>query len=835
MNVGRFGLVWLVVLLLAISLFSACGGDSGTGTPDGDSPDGDEPDGDTGDGDEPDGDTGDGDSSDGDATDGDGEDGDLEDGDLEDGDDSDGDEGFSIDERHVDWVDPFIGTGGLGFGFGSGVPGPKTPFGMIHPSPDTMGEHGVIPFYHFGGYYYDDPYIIGFSHTHLYGVGANDMGNILLMPTLNEPSFDATRRKQYRSDFRKETEDARPGYYTVLLDRPNVLVELTATARVAHHRYHYPPMEDNARGYVVLDLGHVIPDAQIVEAQFAVGEDNQSVEGWVFDVGAFTGRYGGLKIYFAMRFSRPFASVNGFAGNTFSEDRSLHGVDGEKIGAYLGFDLSGSDGLLEVQVAISYVSTDNAWLNLTTETPDWDFDAVHEAAEAAWEAEMRVVRFAGGSAEERVIMSTALYHACIMPNLFMDVNNEFIGFDKQTHVADFAYHNEFSLWDTYRTEHPFLHLTKPEFSVDLMKSLVKMAELGGDLPKWPQGAGDTGFMVGTPADIAIADAYLKGVTDFDVEFAYERMSAVAVAPSTQSNYGTRSGVLDYVNLGYVSTDHSSSVSKTMEYAIADYAMHLLALALGKPQEEADAHLARSKNYANHWDPDRRFFIGRDAEGNFVESFNPLRWENFYAEGTAWQYLWLVPHDPAGLIDVFGTPDSMLETLTDFFELGKEQLENRTGLELLDAPTYYWHGNEPDIHAAYLFNEVGRPDLTQKWVDWASAFHYSSQPDGIAGNDDCGTLSSWYIFSSMGFYPVAGTPKYWIGRPLFPYAEMTVTNGTLVVEAPGAGGENIYVQSVTLNGQPLTVPWFDHADIADGGTLHFEMGPEPSQWGRSSGK
>jgi predicted alpha-1,2-mannosidase len=829
------GILVAALMVLPMLVLGACSeGDptiSDGDTIDGDATDVDDSDGDLLDGDEIDGDLLDGDVPDGDLLDGDAVDGDAtEDGDQ---DEEAEDESISIDERHIDWVNPFIGTGGVGFGFGSGVPGPKMPFGMIYPSPDTMKESGAASFYHFGGYYYEDDYIVGFAHTHLYGVGANDLGNILFTPSLNEPMLANSKRSKYRSEFRKETEYAMPGYYTVTLDRPDVIAELTATARTAFHRYHFPALDEGQRGYMVIDLGHCTPDSNVSASNFRVLEDMQSMEGFVESRGGFSGRYDGLPIYFAARFSKPIVSANAFNDDEMTEAGELAGED---VGAYLGFDLSGTDGLLEIQVAISYVSAENAWLNLNTETDGMDFDTVRAAAEEAWETEMDVLRVEGGTPEERTILSTALYHAAIMPNLFMDVNGEYLGFDKQVHTADgFAYYTDFSMWDTYRSEHPFLHLTRPERSADLMTSLLKMAEQGGYLPKWPQGAGYTNCMVGTPADIVMTDAYLKGV-EFDAEAAYNFMLLTATKPTENTSYSGRSGVTDYVDLGYVSVEGAgSSVSCTMEYAVADYSIYLLSQALGKPEDEIAENLARSKNYANLWDSDTQFFRGKTPEGDFVDSdsFDPLRWQDYFSEGDAWQYLWLAPHDPHGLIDLFGSKAAMETKLTDFFELGKEHLENRSPIEMLDAPIYYWHGNEPDIHAVYLFNEVGRPDLAQKWADWISRFHYNAGPDGIAGNDDCGTLSSWYIFSSVGLFPVAGTTKYWIGRPLFPYAELKVSNGTLIIEAPEAGGDNIYVQSATLNGEALTEPWLDHADIKDGGTLHFTMGSEPSAWGTAA--
>ncbi|RJO64781.1 MAG: glycoside hydrolase family 92 protein [Myxococcales bacterium] len=771
-------------------------------------------------------------SADGEATDGD-TDGDEEtapsDGDETDGDEesepSDGDE---TPERMVDLVNPFIGTGGLGYSVGSGLPGALAPFGLVKVSPDTEKETGAPPFYHCSGYHADDTIIDGFSHVHIYGAGAADLGNIRFMPILGPITPDKTRPMNYRSPFQKTNEYAKPGWYAVTLDATGTTAELTATEHAAHHRYTFSAEPADGRGYLLIDLDEGVPSTRVTDGGIAVDAEARTVEGWVLSSGDFSGRYGGMPIYFAARFNRPFDHWGTWAGSHETLNDGAPVQSGDILGAYLGFDL-GDGEPVEAQVGVSYVSIDNARENREAEMPEWDFDGARAATEAAWEDELSVVRFEGGAHDQRVIMATALYHAFIHPDIFSDVNGEYVGFDRQTHTAEGeAYYNTFSLWDTYRTLHPLMTLLKPERTRDMMTSLVKMAEQGGWLPRWPMGLGDSGSMIGTSADVAIADAYVKGVADFDVDTAFAKIEAAASGPA--GHYGDRGGIEEYMTLGYVADDkQGGSVAKTMEYGVDDSAIANLARALGET-EKADYYAERSKNYRHLWYADEQFFFPRNSDGSWITDLSLDSWEEPYTEGTAWQYIWLAPHDMRGLLGLFGSQESMTAKLTTFFEEGKREAEGGT-VFALDAPAYYWHGNEPDIHAAYLFLQGGRPDLTQKWVEWISNALYSTAPDGLAGNDDCGTLSAWYVFSSLGFYPIAGSDVYLVGKPLFPHAEAALAGGTLTVEAPDVSPENIYVQGVTLDGAPLDVPWFFHRDIAQGATLHFDMGPEPSEWGK----
>ena len=724
--------------------------------------------------------------------------------------------------RLVDLVNPFIATGGKGFGVGSGTPAAMAPFGMVKIGPDTSPNVGGMPFYHCSGYYDTDSYIQGFSHVRLYGTGAADYANIMFMPVAPPMSVEKTVERGYHSKFSKKNETAKPGYYAVKLDDVNVRAEFTATPRTAYHRYTFG--DDQSQGLIVIDTDHTVSDCEVTDGFIDIDADKKEVTGYSHQNGNLTGRFGGVPIYFVARFSREFASFGTWKEKTLSD--AVKHQDGADTGGYLTFDLS-QNRVVEIQVGISFVSVEQARLNLETELTDWNFDGVRKATEDQWEQDLSVIHFEGGSEDDRAIMATALYHTMIMPDVFSDVDGQYLGLDKKVHKAEgFTYYTDFSLWDTYRTEHPLLIMVKPERQRDMAISLVKMYEQAGYLPRWPIGSGESGCMIGTSADIVLSETYLKGITDFDVDKAYEAMRKSATGPVQGTG---RSGIEQYLSLGYVSVDQSSSVSKTQEYAVADNAIANLAEALGK-SEDAALFRNQSKNYRNHWLADSQFFVGRNADGSFVE-FNPLKWEEkLYDEGDAWQYLWLAPHDLSGLKDLFGGNEPLLAKLTTFFEEGKKENENPSVGGYL-PPAYYWHGNEPDLHASYIFNEAGRPDLTAKWVRWVAKAMYKNAPDGLAGNDDCGTLSAWYVFSAMGFLPIPGATDYLIGTPFFPRMEVKMSGGTLVIEAPEVSETNIYIQSVTLNGAPLTATTLKHADIEKGGVLHFTMGPEPSDWGK----
>jgi predicted alpha-1,2-mannosidase len=719
-------------------------------------------------------------------------------------------------------VDPLVGTGGAGFRVGSVNPGPTVPWGMAKPGPDTSSGGDAFPFYHCAGYYADDKTMFGFSHVHLHGVGAVDGGNLLLMPTLGM-SAQKTTATGYQSRFSKATEEAAVGYYAVTLDDTGIRAELTATTYTGVHRYAFPA--GAADPVVLVDAARVLGGelrAGHVEVDAAAGE----VLGSITSSGGFSGRYGGLPMHFVARFTPAFATHGVWNEGAITEGGTT--MDGLSLGAWVGFDAL--DGPVEVQVAISYIDLAQARANLANDLSP-SFEETRAAAEAAWEQALSVVDVEAPTAEDRAIFYSALYHVMQMPTLFTEADGRYMGFDRQPHQADgFRYHTDFSLWDTYRTFHPLVTLLMPDKGRDFVVSLVKMYEQGGAFPRWPQGIGDSGSMCGSPADIVIADSYLKGITSgYDVEGAYAGMLAAASGPlDPDPGYGSRPGIEDYLALGYLAADRSGgSVSVTEEYTYADFALAQLAAALGKT-EDAARLAQQSLFHRNLWNPETRFFQGRNADGTFVEDFSPLVWQDPYVEGDAWHYRFFPPHDLAGIIELLGGREAFITELTAFFAQAKAQTMNPA----IPNP-YYWHSNEPCIHAPYLFAMAGEPALTQEWVRWAMATNYALAPDGLPGNDDAGTMSAWYVLSAIGLFPIAGKDLYVVGSPTMKRATLDLPGGVFEIRAPATSATNLYVQSATLNGAPLDAPFLTHADIAAGGTLELQMGPQPSEWGKGA--
>jgi predicted alpha-1,2-mannosidase len=479
------------------------------------------------------------------------------------------------------------------------------------------------------------------------------------------------------------------------------------------------------------------------------------------------------------------------------------------------------------KVGISLVSVEQARANIAEQAPGWDFDAMRAEAEDRWRERLSAVQAKGGTDRERRIFYSSIYRLGVLPTNQSEAGGWYMGFDRQAHQSDdFEFYSDLSLWDTFRTYHPLIELIQPGLNRDVIVSMQKIYEQGGGYPRWAQGIGETEVMIGTHADTVIADSYLKGNTDIDIETIYEGLREHAVGRTAP---GGRSAIEDWLALGYVAEDHKDqSVSRTQEYALNDYCLAQLADTLGR-EADYDMFMERAYNYRNVWDDETGFFRPRLADGSWDPDFTTdvglVPNSNGFTEGNARHWLWFVLHDIPDLIELFGGAEPFVSRLDEFLTLG---MPLRTQLM---AQPYYWHGNEPDMHAAYLFNYAGRPDLAQYWVRWIMENRYDDTPNGIDGNDDGGTLSAWYIFSALGFYPWPCTNTYAIGSPLFEHAIVKVGDHELEVIAHNVGQKNIYVRSVALNGQPLDKPWFDHADIAAGGTLEFEMAPTPQEWGR----
>ncbi len=723
------------------------------------------------------------------------------------------------------WVNPMIGTGGIFYVCGMDFPGATLPFGMVRLSPDTapasswFGHKGANT----SGYYYPDGTILGFSHTRLVGTGATDGGQFRVMPAV-VTGEEPTHAQGQPAPFSHREEVAFPGYYAVRLRGTDVLCELTATERVGVHRYTFA---HRGTPHLLIDVTSVLGKGHSREGLVRIIPQAREIEGAARVFGSFSGRYGGVKAYFVARTSRPFDAFGIAKDGRFAPGQTT------ETGDNLGVDLRFADTQEPVvlKLAISYVSIANARENLDTEVGKSTFDEVYAKARDAWESRLSLVRLDGGSDEQKRIFYTALYHSFQMPTVFSDVNGDYFGFDKEVHKASgFRYFTDLSLWDTFRTVHPLFTLIAPNEQRDMLVSLVAMSKQGGWLPRWPSGNGYTGSMLGTPADIVIAGSYLKGIRDFDVEAAYRAMRQTALARTPDgAPFSGREGVEFYLKYGYCPANlMNEAVSRTLEFAYADHAIALLAKQLGH-DEDAALLAKHAQFYRNLWNPHTQYFQPRNSDGKFVEPLKPLlltyldvtgKFTNDYVEGSALQWRWAVPFDPKGLISLFKSREYFVEELNDFFALSDP------AMGAFNPGPYYWHGNEPDLYAAYLFNDAERPDLTQKWVRWILDHKYGTGPDGLDGNDDAGTLSAWYVFSALGLYPVAGSDVYQLGAPLFRKADVTLGEHRLRIVADNYAADHIYVRKVWFSDAPLQRSWLRHAEIAQGGELRFEMAKEP---------
>lgn len=720
-------------------------------------------------------------------------------------------------------VNPFIATGGNRHVCGNNPPAATRPFGMIRLGPDTISAFGATAT-NMSGYYYHDPHLLGFSHTRLCGTGAIDGGHFRVTPGRADMSVEELRQR--RLEYSHDHESASPGYYSVDLPSVASRAELTATTRVGLHRYTW---DAGVTPALLIDVGSALGQGRSSECAVRLDPERREISGQVRTFGSFSGRYGGLQVFFAAHCLTPWESSMTWSGDTVEENSSS--AQGDDVGVVLTFPEAVADQPVELAIAISHVSLENAQKNLRTELADQTFDSVRIAAAEEWNSMLSRARVTGGTPEDQTIFYTALYRTMMMPTTFNDVNGQYRGFDQQIHTADdFTYYTDMSLWDTFRTTHPLYTLLLPDHHRDMLVSLVAMAEQGGNLPRWPSGCGYTNSMFGAPTEVAVAEAWLKGIRDFDVQTAWKVMRRAAMEPAPEgSAWSGRGGIAEFIQLGYCPSDKmSKAVARTLEYSTTDAAIGRLAASLGY-DDDARLFEERGRSYRQLWNPETQYFQPRDSAGQFSTPLKPTlltyfdftgRYTDDYVEGSALQWRWAVSHDAAGLVELFSSPEEFASELNHFFEnapAGIGRLPNG----------YYWQGNQPDIHAAYLFNAAGRPDLTQKWVRWILKTKHDATPVGLDGNDDGGTLSAWYVLSSLGFYPVVGTDRYELGSPLWTEATLQLGNSKLHVIAEGNSPEHVYVQQVELNGRVLDRTWFTHDEIAAGGTLRFVMSDQPT--------
>ncbi len=707
--------------------------------------------------------------------------------------------------EYTQYVDPFIGTGGTPWACGMLSPAACTPFGAVRLGPDTSFIGGAYIFKtNTSGYYYEHGHIKGFSHSRLSGTGAEDYQIFRITPTVGKSKVDIL-------PYSHKNEVAAPGYYAVHLKSVDCLVELTADNHTGVHRYTFGNSKD-ARLFidVTSTAGNYGADSGFAEYDAESG----LITGGSVIYAAFSDRYDGLPVYFAAKADKKIKSFE---------------VTGDPTD--LGVDINFGnikDDSVELKLAVSFVSVENAKLNLEAETGDLDFDGVRNKAVENWDENLSEIKVKSPDEEIMRVFYTALYHSMIMPTDFTDVNGEYLGFDKKVHVADgYTYRTDMSLWDTCRDTHSLYTLIEPEIQNDCLKSLVEMAEAGGVIPRWPMGAGYASSMHGDPTNIMITESYLKGFRDFDVETLYNYMK------NTSENSVNRAGrnfIKEYNEYGYIPDDLANgeeSVSFTLEYAWEDNAIAVLAEQLGKTEDVA-RYSEKAMYYKNLFNPETKYFQARNSDGTFVWNFSPYitafydavmikKFASCYSEGSARQWRWSVLHDIDGMIELFGSEEYFVSELNKFM---KDASLNRAAI---DPGHGFWIGNQHDIHTPYLFANAGRPDLTQKWVRWTLAERFSDDINGLDGNDDGGTLSSWYVFSAMGFYPLAGSDKYWLGSPNLDSAEIALGNGkTLKVTAHNQGKKNVYVESIKLNGVELDGCYITHDQLMGGGDLEFTM-------------
>jgi predicted alpha-1,2-mannosidase len=721
-----------------------------------------------------------------------------------------------------DYVRPFVGAQGEGNTF----PGPSAPFGMIQISPDTDTTNWDTD----SGYEYTDPTIQGFSLTHLSGTGCPDLGDFLFVPQVGKPAFISGTKDHpesgYQSTFSHADESASAGYYKVKLQKSGVLAELTAGERAGILRFTFPASDEAS---ILTDLSHVIGPWRVAESRVRV-EDNSTITGFHLINGWAKERY----LYFAARYSRPFDQAQIISNgkpviyNTY-RFRSSKEAAGTNLQFLATFKTQANE-VIQVKVAISAVSTADALQNLDAEIPGWDFEKLEAATKDKWNDALAKIQIEG-TPEQKETFYTSLYHASLVPNLYEDVNGEYRGFDQNIHRAKgFTEYTVFSLWDTFRAEHPLLSLIHEKRDSDMINSILAHYDQSVDhlLPMWELQGNETWCMIGYHAVPVIVDGYFKGVKGFDVKHAYDAIKTTAMNPDYD-------GLAWYRKLGWVPFDkEDESLSKTLEYAYDDWCIAQMAKSLGKT-DDYHYFMKRAGSYTNIYDPSVGWMRPKDSHGNWRTPFNAHTYETHddITEGTASQYSWFVPQDVPGLIALMGGKEKFVAKLDSLFtstQATKELSPN----DQRGCIGEYWHGNEPSHHVIYLYCYAGQPWKAAQRLHQVVTTQYGSGPGSLCGNDDCGQMSAWYLFTCLGFYPVCpGSDYYVIGAPQIPQAVMHLSNGKkFTMTAENISDQNIYVQSVKLNGKNWESPFLPTRAVSKGGTLAFIMGPQPSQWGTS---
>ncbi|HLT32725.1 MAG TPA: GH92 family glycosyl hydrolase, partial [Aquaticitalea sp.] len=706
------------------------------------------------------------------------------------------------DTTLISYVNPFIGTGGHGHTY----PGATMPFGMMQLSPDTRleGWDGC------SGYHYSDQYIYGFSHTHLSGTGVSDYGDILLMPT-NKVVFDngSDGKRGYRSKFSHDNEVAEPGFYKVKLDNTNIDVELTVSKRSGIHKYQYPRAQNQM---LILDLLHrdELLSGSIKRISDTELSGHRHSKAWAKQ----------QKLYYYIKFSHPISVDLGATKSTYKNKKAAFQFDNPK------------NEPVYVKIGISPVDEAGAKRNLETEIGNKTFDQLREEAQLDWEKQLEKIVVESDNKDYKTNFYTALYHTMIAPNIYQDVDGRYRGMDLKVHeTKKFDYYTVFSLWDTYRAAHPLYTIIEQERTNDFINTFISKYEEGGIMPIWDLSGNYTGCMIGYHAVPVIADAYLKGIRGYDAEKAFEAMKFSA----TRNWLGLES----YKKFGFIPVEEESeSVSKTLEYAYDDWTIAQMAKEIGKDDDE-EVFIKRAQNYKNLYDPESKFMRGR-FRNTWFAPFDPYEVNFNYTEANAWQYSFYVPQDISGFMELLGGKDS-LDLQLDTLFTAKAETSGRVQADITGLIGQYAHGNEPSHHMAYLYNFVNKPYKTQEKVHQILTTLYKNAPEGISGNEDCGQMSAWYVFSAMGFYPVTpGSNQYIIGTPLFDKTTINLEsrNGSegqkFHIKAYNLSDENKYIDKAKLNGTTLDESYISHEAIIEGGTLEFWMTNKPSEWGTAEG-
>ncbi|MFV0248886.1 MAG: GH92 family glycosyl hydrolase [Tenacibaculum sp.] len=698
----------------------------------------------------------------------------------------------------VFYVNPFIGTSGHGHTY----PGASLPFGMMQLSPDTRldGWDGC------SGYHYSDSEIYGFSHTHLSGTGVSDYGDILLMPT-DKVVFNngADGEEGYKSRFSHQDEKAQPGYYKVHLSDTGIDVQLTVSERSGVHKYSFPK---NQKQLLIMDLEH--RDEVLASKLNLVSE--KEISGYRHSKAWATRQ----NLFFNIQFSKPYTKVTLLGGKK----------EGKRVKAAFEFDSTAGQ-ILEIKVGISAVDEKGAKKNLEHEVGTKSFEQVREQARQVWEAQLEKIIVESLSEDDKITFYTSLYHTMIAPNLYQDIDGRYRGMDLKIHqTKKFNYYTVFSLWDTYRAAHPLYTIIEQERTNHFINTFLAKYDEGGIMPIWDLSGCYTGCMIGYHAVPVIADAFLKGIKNYNVEKAFKAMKHSAMQDKL--------GLSSYKKIGFIPVEkESESVSKTLEYAYDDWTIAQMAKALGKGQDYK-YFTERAQYYKNIFDPQSQFMRGR-FRNTWFSPFDPYEVNFNYTEANSWQYSFYAPQDVSGLIKLFGGKEK-LETSLDKLFNAQSGTTGRKQADITGMIGQYAHGNEPSHHIAYLYNFVNKPHKTQERVRQILTEQYKNAPDGISGNEDCGQMSAWYIFSSLGFYPVTpASNQYIIGTPLVKGASLNLETGKVfTVLSHNLSTSNKYIEKVKLNGKALRRSYIYHKEIVNGGLLEFYMTNNPSQWGTLEG-